>query len=80
MAYCKTRIQQINSLSNIIYITRKEDKFMVVKVRILVMLTDKQKLRNVRTNKWNNTKFERNLAMMMIYVPIKNDFDQTNRF
>ena len=34
---------KINSLSNIIYIGRKEDKFMVVKVRKLVMLTDKQK-------------------------------------
>ena len=41
---------KINSVSTIIYIGRKEDKFMVVKVRILVMLTDKQNAEK-RTNK-----------------------------
>ena len=33
-----------------------------------------------RMNKRNNTKFERNLAMVVIYLPIKFDFDQTNCF
>ena len=50
---------------------------MVVKVRILVMLTDEQNAKK-QTNEWNNTKFERNLGMMVIYLPIKFDFDPTN--
>ena len=36
--------------------------------------------RNGRTNIQNNTKFERNLAMVVIYLPVKFDFDQTNGF
>ena len=32
------------------------------------------------TNRWNYTDFERNLAMMVIYVPVKFEFDWTNRF
>ena len=33
-----------------------------------------------QTNRWNYTNFERNLAMMMIYVPVKYEFDWTNVF
>ena len=33
-----------------------------------------------QTNKQNFTNFERNLAMMVIYVPVKFEFDRTNRF
>ena len=33
-----------------------------------------------RTNKRNYTNFERNLAMMVIYVPVKFEFDWTNHF
>ena len=32
------------------------------------------------TNRRNYTNFERNLAMMVIYVPVKFEFDWTNRF
>ena len=38
------------------------------------MLTDRQ------TNRWNYTNFERNLVMMVIYLPVKFEFDYTNRF
>ena len=38
------------------------------------MLMDRQ------TNTWNYTNFERNLAMMVIYLPVKFEFDWTNRF
>ena len=38
------------------------------------MLTDRQ------TNKQNYTNLERNLAMMVIYLPVKFEFDWTNRF
>ena len=30
--------------------------------------------------KWNYTNFERNLAMMVTYVPVKFEFDWTHRF
>ena len=33
-----------------------------------------------QTNKRNYTNFERNLAMMVIYLPVKFEFDWTNRF
>ena len=33
-----------------------------------------------QTNGWNYTNFDRNLAMMVIYVPVKFEFDWTNRF
>ena len=33
-----------------------------------------------RTNGWNYTNFERNLAMMVIYVLVKFEFDWTNSF
>ena len=36
--------------------------------------------KNGQTNRRNNTSFERNLAMMVIYVPVKYEFDWTNRF
>ena len=38
------------------------------------MWTDRQ------TNRRNYTNFERNLAMMVTYVPVKFEFDWTNRF
>ena len=36
--------------------------------------------KNGQTNGRNYTNFERNLAMMVIYVPVKLEFDWTNRF
>ena len=41
--------------------------------------TDKQ-TKNRQTNIRNYTNFERNLAMMVIYLPVKFDFNWTNRF
>ena len=41
--------------------------------------TDKQ-TKNGQTNRRNFTNIERNLAMMLIYVPVKFEFDRTNRF
>ena len=35
---------------------------------------------NGQTNGRNYTNFERNLAMMVIYVPVKYEFDWTNHF
>ena len=35
---------------------------------------------NGRTNKWNNTKIKKDLAMMVTYLPMKFYFDWTNRF
>ena len=35
---------------------------------------------NGQTNRRNYTNFERNLAMMVIYVPVKYEFEWTNRF
>ena len=36
--------------------------------------------KNGQTNTRNFTNFERNLAMMVIYLPVKFEFDWTNRF
>ena len=36
--------------------------------------------KNRQTNRQNYTNFERNLAMMVIYLPIKFEFDWTNHF
>ena len=33
-----------------------------------------------QTDRRNSTNFERNLAMMVIYLPVKFEFDWTNRF
>ena len=33
-----------------------------------------------KTNRRNYTNFERNLAMMVIYLPVKVEFDWTNHF
>ena len=33
-----------------------------------------------QTNRRNYTNFERNLAMMVMYVPVKFEFDWTKRF
>ena len=41
--------------------------------------TDKR-MKNGQTNTRNFTNFERNLAMMMIYLPVKFEFDWSNRF
>ena len=41
--------------------------------------TDKR-TKNGQTNTRNFTNFERNLAMMMIYLPVKFEFDWSNRF
>ena len=41
--------------------------------------TDKR-TKNGQTNRWNFTNFERNLAMMVIYLPVKFEFDWSNRF
>ena len=43
------------------------------------MLTDKQ-TKNGHTNTQNYTNFESNLAMMVIYLPVKFEFDWTKRF
>ena len=41
--------------------------------------TDKR-MKNGQTNTRNFTTFERNLAMMVIYLPVKFEFDWSNRF
>ena len=41
--------------------------------------TDKR-TKNGQTNGQNFTNIERNLAMMLIYVPVRFEFDRTNRF
>ena len=41
--------------------------------------TDKR-TKNRQMDKQNYTNFERNLAMMVIYVPVKFEFDWTNHF
>ena len=41
---------------------------------------DRQTDKNGHTNKRNFTNFDRNLAMMVMYVPVKFEFDWTNRF
>ena len=41
--------------------------------------TDKR-TKNRQTNRRNYTNFERNIAMMLIYVPVKFQFDRTKRF
>ena len=41
--------------------------------------TDKRTKKG-QTNRWNYTNFERNLAMMVIYHPVKFEFDWTDRF
>ena len=35
--------------------------------------------KNRQTNRWNFTNFKRILAMMVIYVPVKFEFDWSNR-
>ena len=41
---------------------------------------DRQRTRNGQTNGRNFTNFERNLAMMVMYLPVKFEFDWSNRF
>ena len=38
------------------------------------------KYRTETTNRWNCTNFESNLAMMVIYLPVKLEFDWTKHF
>ena len=40
----------------------------------------RMELKNGQTNRRNFTNFERNLAMMVIYLPVKFEFDWSNRF
>ena len=42
--------------------------------------TKTKKRTEKRTNRRNFTNFERNLAMMVIYLPVKFEFDWSNRF
>ena len=44
------------------------------------MLTDKRTKKPGQTNRRNYTNFERNLTMMMIYLPVKFEFDRTMHF
>ena len=39
-----------------------------------------KRTKNGQTNKWNFTNFDSKLAMMLIYLPVKFEFDLTNRF
>ena len=41
--------------------------------------TDGQKRTNKQTNRQNYTNFERNLAMLVVCVPVKNEFEWINR-
>ena len=41
---------------------------------------DGQTDKNGQTNERNFTNFERNLAMMVVYLPVNFEFDWTNRF
>ena len=41
---------------------------------------DRQTDKNGQTNEWNFTNFDRNLAMMVMYVPVKFEFDWTKGF
>ena len=41
---------------------------------------DRQTDENGQTNRRNYTNFKRNRAIMVIYVPVKFEFDWTNRF
>ena len=43
------------------------------------MLNDRQ-TDNGQTNRQNNTNFESNVAMMMLYLPVKIEFHLTKRF
>ena len=43
------------------------------------MLTDRQ-MDKKQMNRQNYTNFKRNLAMMVIYLPVKFEFDWTQRF
>ena len=43
------------------------------------ILTDRQ-TKNGQTNRQNYTNFERNLAMMVIYLNVKFEFHWTNHF
>ena len=41
---------------------------------------DRQTDKYGQTNEWNFSNFERNLAMMVVYLPVKAECDWTNRF
>ena len=44
------------------------------------MLTDRQMDKNGQKNRRNYTNFERNLDMMVIYLPVKSEFVLTKHF
>ena len=50
-----------------------------VRVRKLKFLTDKR-TKNGQTNRQNYTNFERNLAVMVIYLPVKFELNWTTSF
>ena len=50
-----------------------------VKSPKMEILTDRQ-IKNEQTNKQNYTNFESNLAMIVIYLPVKLEFDWTKHF
>ena len=51
-----------------------------VKVRKQRFLRTDKRTKNGQTNRQNYTNFERNLAVMVIYVPVKFEFDWTKCF
>ena len=54
-----------------------------VRVRKSKMWTDRwmdKQAKNGQINRRKYTNYERNLAMMVIYLPVKFEFDWTNRF
>ena len=51
-----------------------------VRVRKPKKLMDRQMDKNRQPNGQNYTNFERNLAMMVIYLPVMFEFDWTQRF
>ena len=67
-------------LSDLIVSEKKEQKKNVKHSRDKKVKQGGKDAWNGQTNKRNNTKFEQYLAMMVIYLPIKLDSNQTNCF
>ena len=44
------------------------------------MLTDRHRTKNGQTNRQNYTNYERNLDMMVMYLPVKFEYDWTKHF
>ena len=73
-----------NLATMVIYLTVKFEFDWTHRFRVRVRKqkcwrTDKR-TKNTQTNRQNYTNFERNLAMMVIYLPVKFEFDWTNVF